>query len=197
MKFLTRSSPQRSWRDVCGAPVLGGRGPARDVLVKVASFSNRKRPTAQYIYINLRTWFNFLVLSSPSFSSPSLSLLAAYSHTRYTLPPPSLGMLVDRFARVVLATATLLGLSVAAKTHCFNPSVRREWRSLAPFERAEWITAVKVKHPTGHSSRVTDTPMPSASTRCLTTLLWCQNLTTETTLRFHLSIRAVLILTVC
>ena len=53
-------------------------------------------------------------------------------------------MLVYRLAKVALAAAALLGPSVTAKTHCSNPSVRREWRSLAPHERAEWMTAVKV-----------------------------------------------------
>ena len=70
-------------------------------------------------------------------------------------------MLVYRLAKVALVAATLLGQSVTAKSHCSNPSVRREWRSLAPHERAEWMTAVKVKHPPGQFSRLTNTFVPS------------------------------------
>jgi len=62
-------------------------------------------------------------------------------------------MLVYQLARVALAAVTLLGQSVTAQKHCRNPSVRREWRSLSAHERAEWINAVKVRNPAGHSSR--------------------------------------------
>jgi len=82
-------------------------------------------------------------------------------------------MLAYQLARVALrvAAVTLLGQSVTAQTHCPNPSVRREWRSLPSHERAEWINAVKVKNPAGHSSRVADIFPCPVSMRYLTTLL--------------------------
>jgi len=54
-------------------------------------------------------------------------------------------MLVSRFVKLAFAAATLLGQHISANPRC-KPSVRREWRSLTPGERAEWIDAVKVKH---------------------------------------------------
>ena len=70
-------------------------------------------------------------------------------------------MLVYQLARVALAAVTLFGHSVTAQKYCSKPSVRREWRRLSSHERAEWINAVKVKNPIGHSSHVTDTsPCP-------------------------------------
>ena len=60
------------------------------------------------------------------------------------------------YRSLALAAATLLGQSATAQEHCSNPSVRREWRSLTPHQRAEWITAVKV-NPTEHPSPITDT----------------------------------------
>jgi len=54
-------------------------------------------------------------------------------------------MFVSRFVKLALAAAILLGQPVFAERRCI-PSVRREWRSLTPSERAEWIDAVKVKH---------------------------------------------------
>jgi len=56
-------------------------------------------------------------------------------------------MLVYQLAKLVLAAATLLGTSVVGQAGCVNPSVRREWRSMPPQERAEWINAVKVGFP--------------------------------------------------
>ena len=53
-------------------------------------------------------------------------------------------MLVYQLVKFALAAAALLGPPVIAQTHCDNPSVRREWRSMPPQERAEWIDAVKV-----------------------------------------------------
>jgi len=82
-------------------------------------------------------------------------------------------MLIYRFASLALAAVTLLGQPVTARPRCSDPSVRREWRSLAPDERAEWIAAIKV-NTCEHASRVTDTSLPSVSTRYPTTLLWCQ-----------------------
>jgi len=84
-------------------------------------------------------------------------------------------MLVHRFASLAFAAVTLFGQSVTAQERCSDPSVRREWRSLAPHERAEWIAAVKVTPPPpGYASRVIDTSLPSVSTRYPTTLLWCR-----------------------
>ncbi|KAF9649244.1 Di-copper centre-containing protein, partial [Thelephora ganbajun] len=40
---------------------------------------------------------------------------------------------------------------------CSNPSVRREWRSLAPEERAEWIAAVKCLNTLPHDSSLVPT----------------------------------------
>jgi len=54
-------------------------------------------------------------------------------------------MFVSRFVKLALAAATLFGQPISAKPHC-TPSVRREWRSLTPGERVEWIDAVKVEH---------------------------------------------------
>jgi len=79
-------------------------------------------------------------------------------------------MLVYRFARLALAVVTLFGQPVTARARCSDPSVRREWRSLTPHERAGWIAAVKV-NPSEHASRITDTSLPSVFTRYLTTLL--------------------------
>jgi len=106
----------------------------------------------------------------------------------------SLGMLVHRFASLAFAAGTLFGQSVTARERCSDPSVRREWRSLAPHERAEWIAAVKV-NPSKYASRVTDTSLHSVSTRYPTTLLWCQ-LSTQPTPQFHPSTPAVHISTV-
>lgn len=68
-------------------------------------------------------------------------------------PSPSsllsaLAMFVAQFVGLALATIGLFLRPVAAvnKT-CQNPTVRREWRSLPPQERAQWITAVKVNCP--------------------------------------------------
>ena len=103
-------------------------------------------------------------------------------------------MLIHRFTSLTLAAVTLLGQSVTARPRCSHPSVRREWRSLAAHERAEWIAAVKVNS-SGSASRITDTSLPSVSTRYLTTLLWCRP-STQPTLQFHLSTPAVHISTV-
>jgi len=81
-------------------------------------------------------------------------------------------MLVYQFAKLVLAAATLFGSSVVAQTGCVNPSVRREWRSMPPQERAEWIDAVKVGVWEQRVSHVTDDSTSSVSTPYLTTLLW-------------------------
>jgi len=54
-------------------------------------------------------------------------------------------MFVSRFVKLALAATILLGQPVFAEQRC-KPSVRREWRSLTPRERAEWIDAVKVKN---------------------------------------------------
>ena len=75
------------------------------------------------------------------------------------MQPPPLRMSIYRFASLTIAAATLLGQSATAQAHCSNPSVRREWRSLTPHQRAEWITAVKV-NPTEHPSPIADTPLP-------------------------------------
>ena len=53
-------------------------------------------------------------------------------------------MLVSRFAKLVVAVATLLGQAAIANNRCDNPSVRREWRSMTRTQRAGWIDAVKV-----------------------------------------------------
>jgi len=65
-------------------------------------------------------------------------------------------MLVSRFVKLALAAATLLGLPVFAKPRC-RPSVRREWRSLAPRERAAWIDAVKCLNNLPHNSSLVPT----------------------------------------
>ena len=103
-------------------------------------------------------------------------------------------MFIYRFARLALAAAILFGQSVATQARCSNPSVRREWRSLTPHERTEWISAVKVTL-AEHASLMTDTSLSSVFTRYLTTLLWCRPLT-QPTLRFHPSTPAVHISTV-
>jgi len=54
-------------------------------------------------------------------------------------------MFISRFVKLALAATILLGQPVFAQLSCI-PSVRREWRSLTPSERSEWIDAVKVKH---------------------------------------------------
>jgi len=54
-------------------------------------------------------------------------------------------MFISRFVKLALAAATLLGQPVFAGPRC-TPAVRREWRSLTPSERADWIDAVKVKN---------------------------------------------------
>jgi len=82
-------------------------------------------------------------------------------------------MFIYHFASLAFAAVTLFVQSVTARSRCFDPSVRREWRSLTPHERAEWIAAVKV-NPSGRASRITDTSLPSVLTRYLTTLLWCR-----------------------
>jgi len=70
-------------------------------------------------------------------------------------------MLVHQLARAALVAVTLLGQSVTTQKHCPNPSFHREWMSLPSHERAEWINAIKVKNPAGHSSHVTDaSPCP-------------------------------------
>ena len=73
-------------------------------------------------------------------------------------------MLLYQLAKVALAAAILIGQSVTANNQCSKISVRREWRTLAPHERKEWMTAVKVKHSTGHSPRITDTSIVSQRT---------------------------------
>jgi hypothetical protein len=72
-------------------------------------------------------------------------------------------MFVYRLVKLALAAATLLEQSVTAQTRCSNPAVRREWRSLAPHERAEWIAAVKVKHQL--SNLLTNLTLPSLVSR--------------------------------
>ena len=93
-----------------------------------------------------------LVSPFPLFCPPTNSLL---------LHGTSLGMSIYRFASLALAIATLFG---RLQARCYNPSVRREWRSLFPHERAEWIAAVKVG-PAEHASRITNLPA-----QCLHTL---------------------------
>ena len=110
------------------------------------------------------------------------------------LKPSSLGMLVHRFASLAFAAITLFGQSVTAQERCSDPSVRREWRSLTPHERAEWIAAVKV-NPSEHGSRITNICLPSAFIRYLTTRLWCR-LLTQPTPQFHPLTLAVRISTV-
>jgi len=72
---------------------------------------------------------------------------------------PSLDMLFPRLAGLVLAAATLLGQSVAADagTKCTKLSVRREWRSMPPHERADWISAVKCLNTLPHNSSLVPT----------------------------------------
>ena len=103
-------------------------------------------------------------------------------------------MLIYRFASLAFAVVTLFGLPVTARSRCSHPSVRSEWRSLTPHERAEWITAVKVNH-SEYASRITDTSLPSVSTCYPTTLLWCRP-STQPTPQFPLSTPAVHISTV-
>ena len=103
-------------------------------------------------------------------------------------------MLIYRFASLAFAVVTLFAQPVTAQSRCSNPSVRREWRSLTSDERAEWITAVKVS-PSEYASRVTDTSLPSVSTRYPTTLLWCRP-STQPTPQFHPSTPVVHISTV-
>lgn len=73
-------------------------------------------------------------------------------------------MLVSWFVRLVLAASVLFGQSVIARKHCHNPSVRREWRSMASYERAEWINAVKVESLSSDTLSTADTFAPSVST---------------------------------
>ena len=80
-------------------------------------------------------------------------------------------MLVSQLAKLVLAAAALAGPSVVAQKGCTNPSIRREWRSMSPQERAEWIDAVKVEHPL-RGPHVTNDASSSVSTTYPTTLLW-------------------------
>lgn len=63
-----------------------------------------------------------------------------------TLLPHSttLGMLLYWLTGLASAAATPLGQSVIAHPRCVNPSIRREWRSMSPQQRAGWIDAVKV-----------------------------------------------------
>jgi len=103
-------------------------------------------------------------------------------------------MFIYRFASLAFAAVTLFGQSVIARSRCSHPSVRREWRSLAPHERAEWITAVKV-NTSGRASCIADTSLPSVSARYPTTPLWCQP-STQPTPQFHPSTPAVHISTV-
>ena len=103
-------------------------------------------------------------------------------------------MLVHRFASLAFAAVTLFGQPVTAQSHCSNPSIRREWRSLTLRERAEWISAVKV-NPSEYVSRTTDTCLPSAFTCYLTTLLWSRP-STQPTPQFHPLTLAVHISTV-
>jgi len=103
-------------------------------------------------------------------------------------------MLVSRFVKLTLAAAILLGQPVFAQSSC-TPSVRREWRSLTPSERTEWIDAVKVKHSVQRHSRKTDASAPSVSTGYLTALLWSRPLTLPTP-SSHPSTQAALTLTV-
>ena len=98
-------------------------------------------------------------------------------------------MLVHRFASLAFAAVALFGQPVIARERCSDPSIRREWRSLTPHERAEWIAAVKVNL-SEYASRVTDTPLPSVSTCYPTTLLWCRP-STQPTPQFHPSTLAV------
>lgn len=60
---------------------------------------------------------------------------------------------------LALGAVILLAQSVVANDSppCSNPSVRREWRSLPPEERAEWMAAVKVAHPHASPMHITDT----------------------------------------
>ena len=57
-------------------------------------------------------------------------------------------MPISRFLGLALASVTLLVQAAAANngSPCSNPTVRREWRSLPPEERAAWMAAVKVEH---------------------------------------------------
>ena len=86
--------------------------------------------------------------SSPLFFLSSLLLFCPPTSRRlpHGTSLPYLGMFVYGFAGLTLVAATLLRLSMTAEAGCSNPSVRREWRTLAPHERAEWIAAVKVRH---------------------------------------------------
>ena len=56
----------------------------------------------------------------------------------------SLGMFTYHFAGLAFAAVALFGQPATAQARCSDPSVRHEWRSLTPHQRAEWITAVKV-----------------------------------------------------
>jgi len=103
-------------------------------------------------------------------------------------------MFIYRFASLAFAIVTLFGQPVTARPRCSHPSVRREWRSLTPHERAEWITAVKV-NTSGRVSCIADTSLPSVFTRYPTTLLWCPP-STQPTPQFHPSTPAVHISTV-
>lgn len=116
-----------------------------------------------------------------------------YSHGT---PLPSLEIMsIFRSVKLALAAAALFGQAVTAHS-CLNPSVRREWRSLSTHERAEWISAVKVKHwLTEDTSRLTDTSMPSVLTNYLIALLWCRP-STHPTLRSHPSMPTAHILMV-
>jgi len=83
-------------------------------------------------------------------------------------------MLVYQLAKLALAASTLLGPSVVAQKRCTNPYARREWRSMPPQERADWINAVKVGAsnigPVPLSPLTTSTS--SVSTNYPTTLPW-------------------------
>jgi len=103
-------------------------------------------------------------------------------------------MFIYRFASLAFATVTLFGQSVTARSRCSHPSVRREWRSLAPHERAEWVAAVKV-NTSECASCIADTSLSSVLTRYPTPLLWCRP-STQPTPKIHLSTPAVHISTV-
>lgn len=108
-----------------------------------------------------------------SLSSPLLLLRPPTdSLLRHGSSPSSLGMFLYRFVTLAIAASTLLGLSVTAGFYkpCENPSVRREWRSMPPEERAEWLAAVKVERPLGTLLRKLMTSMCSVSKACLTAL---------------------------
>ena len=79
-------------------------------------------------------------------------------------------MFVYRLAKLVLVAATLLGYSLIAQAGCSKPSVRREWRSLASHERAQWIAAVKVKHPL--SLLLAYLTLPCPVSQCITSQLF-------------------------